>query len=155
MSHLSVVFANATKIIDLAIKRFSETANHEYQNRLVVGSFVARRGAVPIYDVSTVELSPYAWPEGLLRQIYGETTMGWTSFTAKMTDDKIFAFGTPFNFEFFDLPDGYSYNDIAEIHSGMVVTDTGSEEPYSHDWSRKCFRDKPFFYCYTDRLSIT
>ena len=150
-----VVFANETRLIDLAIKRFSETNRDEYQHRLVVGAFVARPGRVPIYDVARVESSPYAWPQMLLRKIHGETTMGWTSFTAKMNDGKLFAFGTPFNFEFFDMPEGYSYNDITEIHSGMVVNDAGLEEPYSHDWARKCFRDKPFFSCYTDRLSIT
>jgi hypothetical protein len=147
-----VLFGNPTKIIDLAIRRFPETANDEYQHRLVAGSFVARRATVPIYDVMRIELSPFAWPESTLRQIHGETTMGWTSFTAKMKDGKIFAFGTTFNFQFFDLPKGYTYDDIAEIHSGMVVNENGVEEPFSQDWSRQCFRDKPFFYCYTDCL---
>lgn len=147
-----VMFGNQTRLIDLAIRRFAATAKNAYEHRLVVESFVARRSAVPIYNVSSVELSPYAWPEEILRQIQGETTMGWTSFTAKMRDGKVFAFGTPFNFEFFDLPEGYTYEDIIEIHSGMIVDENGVEKEFSHDWSRKCYRDRPFFYCYTEWL---
>ena len=147
-----VMFANPTKLIYLAIRRFAETAKNEYEHRLVAGSLVASKSAVPIYNVANVELSPYAWPEEILRQIHGGTTMGWTSFTAKMKDGKIFAFGTPFNFEFFDLPEGYTYEDIVEIHSGMIVDESGVEKEFSHDWSRKCYRDKPFFHCYTECL---
>src|SRR5882762_2190041 len=106
------MFGNPTKLIDLAIRRFVETAKDKYQHRLVAGSFVARKATVPIYNVSRVEPSRYAWPEKILRQIHGETTMGWTPFTAKMKDGKLYAFGTPFNFEFFDLPEGYSVEDI-------------------------------------------
>ena len=40
----------------------------------------------------------------------------WTPFTAKMKDGSFFALGTPFNFEFFDLPEGYTYEDIVEVH---------------------------------------
>jgi hypothetical protein len=148
-----VVFSHPAKLIDLAIRRFAETAKDDSQHRLVAGSFVASRSAVPIYNVSSVELSPYAWPEEVLRQIHGETTMGWTSFTAKMKDGKVFGFGTPFNFEFFDLPKGYGYGDIVEIHSGMIVDEDGMEKVFSHDWLRECYRDRPFFYCYTECLS--
>ena len=46
-----VMFGNPTKLVNLAIGRFAETAKNEYEHRLVAGSFVARRSAVPIYDV--------------------------------------------------------------------------------------------------------
>jgi len=144
-----VIFSNPEKLINLAIRRFAETAKNEYEHRLVVESLVTRRSSVPIYDISRVEESPYSWPEEILRQIHGETTMGWTSFTARMKDGKIFAFGTPFNFEFFDLPNGYGHQDIVEIHSGMIVDENGEEREFSHDWSRECFRDRPFLHCYT------
>jgi hypothetical protein len=150
-----VMFGNPTKLIDLAIRRFVETTNDEYQHRLVAGSFVARNATVPVFNVSRVEPSRYAWPETILRQIHGETTMGWTSFTAKMKDGKLYSFGTPFNFEFFDLPEGYSVEDIVEINSGMVLDENGIETKFYHDWSRECFRDKPFFYCYTECLPLS
>jgi hypothetical protein len=103
-----VMFGNLTGIIDLAIKRFRASANDEHNHRWVVGAFVAAGSAVPMYQVSRVELSPFAWPLDLIHQIHGETTMGWTSFTAKMNDGKLFAFGTTFNNQFFDLPAGYT-----------------------------------------------
>src|SRR5688572_12571736 len=147
-----VMFGNPNKIIELASRRFAETAQDEYQHKLVVESFVASKSTVPMYYVSKVELSPYAWSEELLRQIQGETTMGWTAFTAKMHDGRVLSFGTTFNFEFFDLPEGYSYNDIAEIHSGMIVDHSGEERAFTHDSNVHYYREKPFFYCYTDLL---
>jgi hypothetical protein len=147
-----VMFGNPSKITKLASRRFAETADDEFQHKLVVESFVANKSTVPMYYVSRVELSPYAWSEEILRQIYGETTMGWTAFTAKMRDGKVFGFGTSFNFEFFDLPESYSYNDIVEIHSGMIVDVDDVERDFTHDWTVHYYREKPFFYCYTDLL---
>lgn len=147
-----VMFGHPKRLIDLAIRRFAETRKKEHEHRLVAGAFVARASSVPVYDVARVELSPYAWPEETLRRIHGETSMGWTSFTAKMKDGRVFAFGTPFNFQFFDLPEGYTYEDIVEIHSGMIVDQDGVEKEFSHDRSRECYRDRPFFYCYTECL---
>jgi hypothetical protein len=147
-----VMFGNPGKLIELATRRLAELTKDEYQYKLVLGSFVIRGSTVPIYEVSRVELSPYAWSEEILRRIHGETTMGWTSFTAKMKDGKIFSFGTTFSFEFFDLPEGYSYNDIVEIHSGMVADENGVEKKFFHDWSGKYYREKPFFYCYSEFL---
>ena len=148
-----VVFASQEKRIDLAIRRFTQTINEEFQYRMVVQSFVSSGSSVAIYNVASVEPSPFAWPEEILRQIHGETTMGWTSFTAKMNDGNMFAFGTSFNFEFFELPNGYRFNDIVEIHSGMIIDDKGREVAFDHNWSRECFRDRPFFNCYTDLIA--
>jgi hypothetical protein len=149
-----VKFGNPSKLVDLGIRRFAETRGDEFQHRLIVESFVANKATIPIYDVSRVEVSPYAWPEEILQQIHGETTMGWTSFTAKMKDENVFAFGTPFNFEFFDLPQNYSHKDIVEIHSGMIVDEKGQEATFTHDWSRQCYRDRPFIHCYSWCLPI-
>jgi hypothetical protein len=133
-----VVFANRSRRIEQAIKRFKETSESEEQYKWAVDAFVTGP-SVPIYDVARVELSPFAWPDELLGQIHGETSMGWTAFTAKMKDGKIFSFGTSFRTEFFDLPHGYSYDDIIEIHPGR--TDNG-----------RLYREKPYFYCYSDWL---
>jgi len=147
-----VMFGNPKEIIDLASRRFVETAKNDFEYRMVVESFVAKKSTVPIYDVSKVELSPYAWPEKILQQIHGETTMGWTAFTAKMRDGKVFGFGTSFNFEFFDLPKGYSYDDIVEIDSGKIVDADGGKQDFTHDWTVHYYRERPFFNCYTDLL---
>ena len=148
-----VMFGHPQKLVDLAVKRFAETVKDERSYKEVVTSFVARKAGVPIWDVAKVELSPYAWPLEVLSQIHGETVMSWTAFTAKMRDGKVFGFGTSFRFEFFDLPAGYTYDDIAEIHSGMVVDEKGVEKEFTLEtFSAKVYREKPFFYCYTEHL---
>lgn len=148
-----VMFGHPQKLVDLAVRRFAETARDVRRYREIVTSFVARKATVPVWDVAKVEPSPYAWPEEILSRIHGETVMGWTAFTARMRDGKVFGFGTSYRFEFFDLPEGYSYDDIAEINSGMVVDDKGLEKEFTlDDFSAKVYREKPFFYCYTEHL---
>ncbi|HEU0143554.1 MAG TPA: hypothetical protein VFQ47_02100 [Nitrososphaera sp.] len=149
-----VMFGHPQKLVDLAIRRFAETIKDNQNYRGIVTNFVTNRASVQIWNVARVELSPYAWPMDILRQIHGETAMSWTAFTAKMKDGKIFGFGTTYNFEFFDLPEGYTYEDIIEIHSGMVVDETGVEKEYqsAHSSKKVYYREKPFFYCYTEHL---
>jgi hypothetical protein len=69
-----------------------------------------------------------------------------------MKDRMNFTFGSNYSYDFFDLPEGYSYNDIVEIHSGMVALEDGRLNDFSLEWSGKCYRNKPAFYCYTDCL---
>jgi len=42
----------------------------------------------------------------------GETSMGWTEFTAAMDDGKEFSFGTSFETMFFNMPEGYTADRI-------------------------------------------
>jgi hypothetical protein len=58
----------------------------------------------------------------ILKQIHGETVMSWTAFVVEMKDGTMYSFGTTFCFEFFDLPQGYSYTDIRRVHSGMIYS---------------------------------
>lgn len=151
-----VMFGNPYSYLELAIKRFSETISNAVQYKQVLRSFLISGGRISITDVDRVEPSPYAWPLKTLRTIHGETTMGWTVFTTVMSDGKLFTFATDFNFNFnfFNLPNGYSFNDIAEIHSGVIVTKDGIEKPFTYDLAAETtfFRDKPFFRCYSDYL---
>ena len=78
------------------------------------------------YDIARIEPSPFAFPPGVLRQIGGETTMGYTGFAAQMRDGKYFGFGARnFDFEFFEMPEGYSPRDIIKIVSNAYVPKTG------------------------------
>ncbi len=141
-----VVFQNKRRLVELALRRIAETK----LDRSVVETFVAGRSSVASYDVARVEPSPFAWPRAMLRQIHGETTMGWTAFVAVMNDGIRFSYGTQFHFEFFDVPDGYSFSDIKEIQSGMIYLESDGTKPFSFDRHKlaKCFREKPFFNCY-------
>jgi hypothetical protein len=141
--------------VDLALRRFKELRWKRSQYESVVESFVSAGSRVADYHLRDVEVSPFAWPLDILKQIHGETTMGWTAFVAEMRDGTMHSYGTQFNFEFFDLPTDYSYADITKIHSGMIHSPTRGLEPYSLSASKEVqtWREKPFFTCYLSVLN--
>src|SRR5512146_1221418 len=104
-----VVFQSKDRQIELALRRFNELRNQSAQYRQVVESFVASGSRLANYEIKTVEPSPFAWPPATLATIHGETTMGWTAFVVEMQDGTLHSYGTTFSFEFFDLPQGYTY----------------------------------------------
>jgi len=69
--------------------------------------------------------------------------MAWTEFYAYMSDTKEFRFGTTFLIEFFDMPTGYTANDIVKI----VPAGRGEDSRQEH-----IYREKPFFTCYVEGL---
>jgi len=121
---------------------------------MVVESFVASGSRLADYEIKTVEPSPFAWPLETLKTIYGETTMGWTAFVVEMKDGTMHSYGTRFSFEFFDLPKGYAYSNIAQIHSGMVYSQAGGIVPFSLNALQEIqtYREKPYFTCYLPEL---
>ncbi len=149
-----VVFQNRRNQVELALRRFQELARNPDRYKSVVGTLVSSGSHLAEWAVASVEESPYAWPPSLLKTIHGETAMSWTSFVAEMTDGTLHSFGTTFHFEFFDLPNGYSYHDVKSIRSGMVYSVARGLAPYSHDALNDAaiFRERPFFVCYLDDL---
>ena len=147
-----VIFQSKGKRVDLALKRFEQEKDKPEQYRRVVESFVAHNMSVADYNLALIEVSPFAWPLSILRTIEGETTMAWTAFVVEMNDNKRFSYGTSFLMEFFDLPDGYSFNDIKKVHSGMVHSETEGTLPFTLQRHQQItyFREKPFFTCYVD-----
>ena len=121
---------------------------------MVMSTFVADGSRVADHDLKSVEHSPFAWPSAVLRRIHGETAMGWTAFVAEMKDGTMYSYGTAFNFEFFDLPNGYSHGDITTIHSGMTYSPAAGLQKFGRESVRDLptLRDKPFFTCYLDEL---
>jgi len=163
-----VIFRNPSKMVCLAIKRFKEEKNGNgifskssgvgYYN--IVKTFVANGNCLNEYDIAKIEKSPYAFPIHILKQIQGETTMSWTCFVAKMKDGSHIGFGTTFYTEFFDIPDGYSADDIIEITNHSYIHESGQiykyrERPFmsSDDYDKIIVcRERPFFECYVDNL---
>lgn len=154
-----VIFRNPSKIVNLALKRFKEeSSGMGYYN--IVKSFVTNGNCLNEYDIAKVEKSPYAFPIPILRQIEGETTMSWTCFVGKMKDGVDIGFGTTFYTEFFDIPDGYSADDIVEIVNHSYIHKSGQmytycERPFmsSNDYEKIIVcRERPFFECYIDNL---
>jgi hypothetical protein len=149
-----VVFQRRQEQVNLALRRFDQLQAEKSQYRAIVESFVTNSSHVAEYDLSAAELSPFAWPLELLNTIHGETAMGRTAFVAEMKDGTMHSFGTSFRFEFFELPEGYSYTDIATIHSGMIYSVTRGLCKFSMEWMKEItpYREKPFFTCYLKDL---
>lgn len=163
-----VIFRNPKTLVDLAIRRFKEEQNGKgifsknsglgYTD--IVKTFVAKGNCINDYDIERVEKSNYAFPLKIQQQIHGETTMGWTGFAAKMRDGKHFGFGTSFRWEFFQMPDGYSVDDITEIINHSYVLNTGELRSHQVPFFKHpedyedavIFRERPFFECYLDNL---
>jgi hypothetical protein len=150
-----VVFQDRKLRVELALRRFRQLFFKRSEYKRVVASFVSRESNLADWQIQSVEHSPFAWPVVLLKSIHGETAMSWTSFVAEMRDGAFHSFGTTFSFEFFDLPDGYSWGDIKDIQSGMVYSQAKGLTPYSLDALREArlYRDRPFFTCYLDDLN--
>jgi hypothetical protein len=79
-----------------------------------------------------------------MQEINGETSMSWTQFTVRMKDGAEFEFGTAFNMQFFNMPNGYSGSDIAKIIPATRGTARNS--------GAVLFRERPFFSCFIDGI---
>lgn len=149
-----VVFQSQKRQVELALRRFKQLVSSQREYKHVVASFVSKGSRLADWTIESVERSTYAWPVDLLRTIHGETAMSWTSFVTEMRDGSFHSFGTTFLIEFFDLPDGYSCDDIKNIQSGMVYSPARGLTPYSLDALKdaRVYRERPFFTCYLDYL---
>jgi len=156
--YLPCVLLRATNPqIDLALRRFAETAVQEerteqerksFLRRLfatavpfgltdIVKTFVATGNRVNSWHLDRIEPSPFALPLARLQEIQGETRMGWTQFVGVMRDGKQFSFGTTYHTQFFEMPPGYTATDVVQIIPGEAV-------------AGPTYRERPFFECFID-----
>jgi hypothetical protein len=149
----------------LALRRFEEekrgkgmfrSTSSAYEE--IVQTFVATGNRINAYDLARVQPSRFAIPLSLLKQVQGETTMGWTGFVFEMGDGRLIPFGTTFLAEFFNIPEPYSFKDVVAVHNHSYVSATGelrrlsegmSEQPADYDPS-SVNRERPYFVCYFD-----
>jgi len=124
-----------------------------------LAAFVVYGNNINDYDVLSVSLSRFAPPISLLKQIHGETCMGWTGWVFEMKDGKFFSYGTNFVMEFFNLPDGYLFDDVARVHNHSYVSADGvlrtlqpGHRPPDEYQKVKIIRERPFFTCYIDDI---
>lgn len=163
-----VIFQNSEKRTQLAIKRFEDEKSgrgvfrnftNAYQK--IVKNFVTDGNRINEFDIAKVEISKYAFPLDILKQVKGETTMGWTGFSAKMKDGKYIGFGTGFSMLFFELPDNYTADDIVEIINHSYVLPDGTlcehKRPFFDNLNDNyktavINKSRPFFECYLEDL---
>lgn len=161
-----VMLRKSSPVVDLAVRRFEQETQGKGSFGLrkgngyesIVKTFVASGNRVNYYDIKHVEPSRFAIPISLLEQIEGETTMAWTGFVFEMHDGKLFPYGTSFGVEFFDLPDGYGFENVVAVHNHSYVTQSGTlsalaqgmqAQPNDYDPSL-VLRERPYFICYYD-----
>ena len=113
-----------------------------------IGSHLIRR----------IERCPFAWPLRLLEQIHGETVMSVTAFVVRMKDGRKFSYAVASMGEpFYDLPKGYTTDDICQTYSGMVYTEAYGIEDYrisTHHRSAHYYEEKTYFYCHIPELDL-
>jgi hypothetical protein len=158
-----VVLHSKDRLVELAKRRISEEmggrghlgGDDPYGK--VVALFVARGNRVNDVDVASASPSRFAIPLPLMRQIHGETTMGWTAWVFRMRDGRRFSYGTSFHREFFHLPDGYEFTDVEEVinHSfvdaqdATVPLERGARLPASYPRD-SVLRERTSFSCAVD-----
>ena len=163
-----VLFRSSDKLVELAVRRFKEERSGKsvfarssgMGYKEIVKTFVATGNCINHYSIAKVEASDFAFPLQTLRQINGETKMGWTGFIATMKDGKQFAFGTSFLVDFFTMPQGYLPTDITEIINHSYFDKQGQLKSYHspdvyQEFDRSMvYRERPYFECYLDGLNI-
>jgi hypothetical protein len=154
------VLQSKVKLIELAKRRIKE----EMSGKSLIGgpdpygqilsTFVAGGNRLNAYDVASANPSRYAPPLALLHKIRGETTMAWTGWVFEMQDGKLFAYGSSFTMEFFDLPDGYSFDDVVKVHNHSFLSPDGTLRSHEQgamlpaDYSPdNLFRERIYFTC--------
>lgn len=159
------VLQSKAKLIELAKRRIKEELSGKGRvggpdpYGQILSVFVAGGNRVNDYDVVSAGPSRYAAPMALLRQIHGETTMGWTGWVFEMKDGKRFAYGSGFSMEFFDVPEGYSFDDVTKVHNHshlggdgtLLSLERGAVPPASYR-REKLFRERVYFTCYIEGI---
>jgi hypothetical protein len=159
------ILQSKTKRIELAKRRISEEISGKGKIGgpdpfgQLLGVLVAGGNRVNDYDVASASPSKYAPPLGLLRQIHGETSMGWTGWVFEMKDGKLFQYGSSFRMEFLSLPDGYSFDDVTKVHNHSFLSQSGTltslergrVPPAGYDRTN-VFRERIFFECYIEGI---
>lgn len=156
------VIQSKQRLVDLAMRRIKEELNGRRHLggpdpfAQIVSVFVAGGNRINDYDVASSSPSKHAIPLSLLRQIQGETTMGWTGWVFRMRDDRRFSFGTSFNTEFFQLPEGYEFTDVTEVVNHSFVNSAGDvmgireRGSLPENYLTEVFRERAFFTCAVD-----
>lgn len=162
------VLQSKRAIVELAKRRIREKSTGKGMFELmpdpygeIVATFVAGGNCINDYDVASATPSKFAPPLSLLKRIHGETTMGWTGWVFEMRDGKRFQFGSKYSMEFFHLPDGYSFDDVTEVHNHSYLSSDGDLRSLKQGGmlpdeykTATIFRERIFFTCYIDDISF-
>ena len=160
-----VVLQSKQRIVELAKRRIEQELNgtgilsgsDPYGQ--IVASFTTAGNRVNDYEIANAEESIFSLPLSLMRQIHGETTMGWTGWVLEMNDGQLFSFGSSYSMEFFQLPDNYSFGDVTNVHNHSYTgksnelssLEQGSRLPTNYD-TKQVYRERMYFTCAIDGI---
>jgi len=164
-----VIFRNPNPILNLAIKRFKEeqTGKSVFSfttkgigYRKIVETFVTSGNKVNFYDIIKVEKSRFAIPKNLAEKITGETAMSWTAFVAEFKNGEKLSFGTTWSWDFFDLPEGFEFDDVEKIYNNSYLSKNGEIIPHKSMTNfekdiaefQKIYRERQSFDCFVENL---
>jgi hypothetical protein len=161
----SAVIQSRQRLVDLAKRRIKEEM--QGQGRIggedpygqIISTFVAKGNRINDYEVLSAAESIYAIPLPLQSLIEGETVKGWTCWVFRMTDGRLFSYGSSFSMEFFQLPDGYEFSDVEEVINHSYIDPNGilksvdSGHFLSDDYNPgPMLRERVFFTCAVDGI---
>jgi hypothetical protein len=154
------ILQSKSKIVELAKRRFDKERDGKGILRSpdpygqIVASFVTGGNRINDYDVADTEQSKFAPSISLLKQIHGETTMGWTGWVFEMRDGRLFQYGSSFTMEFFQIPEGYSFDDIVKVHNHSFLSGDGRLQSLMQGARltkeydiRNVYRERVYFNC--------
>ncbi|MDO6966544.1 hypothetical protein [Rhizobium alvei] len=125
----------------------------------MVAHFAASGTQVSDYKIRSIGPSRFAIPLSLMQQIHGETTMAWTGWVFRMRDGRCFSYGSPFRWDFLDLPDDYEFSDVAEVINHSYVDLDGQVKPLRQGSflpegyaDIHVMRERIHFVCYVDGI---
>lgn len=121
---------NPQHIASQAAKGFDETKKgrrfFKQKSRLaymqIVEPFVTAGNKVNEYDIDRIQMSVFALPGAILRQIKDERAMSRTGLCLRMKDGKVFGFGSCFLFNFFQMHPGYPPADIIGVINHSYIS---------------------------------
>lgn len=160
-----VTVQSRSAIVNLAKLRITEIVKGRSRLRSddplgdMIDSFASSGTQVSDYKVRSIGISRFAVPIRLMDEIHGETTMAWTGWVFRMRDGRCFSYGSPFRWDFLDLPDGYEFSDLVEVINHSYVDSDGQVKPlrqggllpegYGRDY---VLRERIHFICYVDGI---
>lgn len=151
--------------VNLAKLRITETLEGKSRLRSddpfgdMIATFATNGTQISDYKIRSIGASRFAVPISLMEQIHGETTMAWTGWVFRMRDGRCFSYGSPFRWDFLDLPAGYEFSDVAEVINHSYIDSDGNVTPlrqggllpegYDRD---HILRERIHFVCYVDGI---
>ena len=130
------------RVLDADLTEIDRTSEWTPLNKidLIMEALVTNNNSINSYNIKSVFKSKFAIPQSIQQQITGETRMSWTQFTGEMDDGNKFNFGTSYHRTFFNMPSGYTSQNLKRIEMHKQID------------NQKIYRERSFFEIFIEHL---